>query len=235
MSDTRILALVPARGGSKGIPKKNIKVLGGIPLIGYTVAYVKKIFDAADICVSTDDAEIIKTVKEFGIQVPFTRPAELAGDHSGTYEVVMHALNYYKEKGIEYDILALFQPTSPFRKLQHYREALQVFTDDTDMVVSVVKAKANPYYVLMEENEEGLLVKSKTGDFVTRQSLPEVFEINGSIYLYRVSALKNAKSLHLNRMKKYLMEDIYSVDIDNTIDWNYAEFLLEKKLIAFDS
>jgi N-acylneuraminate cytidylyltransferase len=234
--EPRVLAIVPARAGSKGIPGKNSKLLNGKPLIAYTLEYVKTLFDTGDICVSTDSQEIINIAEAYGVKAPFIRPSSLALDTSGSYEVILHALDYYSAEGKEYDAVALFQPTSPFRLKKHFVEALNSFQEEPlDMIVSVKETKSNPYYVLMEENKDGLLEKSKTGNFARRQEAPVVYEINGSIYIYDAEALRRCKSFsEFKKVRKYLMDDLYSTDIDTLPDWYFAEFLIQKGLIHFD-
>jgi N-acylneuraminate cytidylyltransferase len=235
MMGSKVLALVPARGGSKGIPGKNIRKLAGKSLILYTVDYLRKLFADGDICVSTDSKEICDVVASTGLDIPFIRPAELATDTASSYEVVKHALQFYKDQGRHYEVVALFQPTSPFRLKIHYTEALAELTDNLDMVMSVARTKSNPYYVLMEENENGYLEKSKAGNFLNRQAAPVVFEINGAIYLCHTKSLNKYSSFgEFRKVKKYLMDDIYSVDIDTELDWKYAEFLVQKGMISFD-
>ena len=124
----KILVIIPARGGSKGIPHKNIKPLNGKPLIYYTIDCARAICDDADICVSTDDDEIIQVVEDYGLKVPFKRPAELATDTAGTYEVLLHALNYYEQQGRHYDVVMLLQNTSPFRAAEHVKEAITLYS-----------------------------------------------------------------------------------------------------------
>ena len=119
----KILVIIPARGGSKGITHKNIKPLNGKPLIHYTIDEAREIVSDEDICVSTDDPEIIKCVEDYGLKVPFVRPKELATDTAGTYEVLLHALNFYEKQGRHYDVVLLLQNTSPFRKADQIKEA----------------------------------------------------------------------------------------------------------------
>ena len=149
----RSLFLIPARGGSKGIPHKNIKELNGKPLIHYSIDIARAVAADEDICVSTDDEEIIKCVEQTGLKVPFVRPAELASDTATTNDVIIHAINYYKSLGREYDNVVLLQPTSPLRKAYQVREAMELYTDDVDMVVSVKENLSS--VVLFKENENG--------------------------------------------------------------------------------
>ncbi|MCL1938043.1 MAG: acylneuraminate cytidylyltransferase family protein [Candidatus Azobacteroides sp.] len=225
----RILAIIPARGGSKGIPHKNIKELNGKPLIIYSIDIARQVFTDENICVTTDDQQIIDVVENYGLHVPFVRPAYLATDEATTHDVLMHALNFYEQKGIFYDIILLLQPTSPFRLKQHLEEAMDLYTDSFDMIVSVKEASANPYYNLFEEDEFGHLHVSKgNGKYTRRQDAPTVWEYNGSIYVINVKSLKGMKMSDFTRKKKYCMQDIYSIDIDTPLDWMIAEEFMKK-------
>ncbi len=229
----KILYLIPARGGSKGIPHKNIKSLNGKPLILYTVEVARRLAGDADICVSTDDDEIIRVVEQAGLKVPFKRPDELATDTSGSYEVILHALDFYAQKGVKYDVVVLLQPTSPFRTAEHVKEAIELYKPSLDMVVSVCEAAANPYYTLFEENEKGYLARSKTGNFVCRQDCPKVYEYNGAIYVMNVRSLREKALAAFTNIKKYVMPRELSIDLDTPLDWKFAEFLIQEKEISF--
>lgn len=228
------LFLITARGGSKGIPGKNIKELGGKPLIHYSIDLARKFVQDDCICVSTDSREIIECVKKTGLNVPFIRPSELATDTAGSQEVIMHALSFYKSKG-EVKKIVLLQPTSPFRLKKHVEEALKKFTYDCDMVVSVKKTKANPYQLLYTADSKGYLEKIMTGsDVVRRQDLPVVYQLNGAVYVYNTHALLEKNIRDFKKINYCEMPEVNSVDIDEPIDWQWAEFLLEKQIIKFD-
>ena len=220
------LVVIPARGGSKGVPRKNIKLLAGKPLIQYTIEAARALFADDIICVSTDDIEIKEVVESLGLQVPFLRPNDLASDTAGTYEVLLHALNHYETTGYYPDTLILLQATSPFRTVTHLKEALQLFDTNCEMLVSVKETKSNPYYVLREENKDGWLVKSKEGNYTRRQECPKVYELNGAIYIINVNALKLKPIHEFERIRKYEMDDVSSHDIDSVLDWKIAEILL---------
>ncbi|HSV87890.1 MAG TPA: acylneuraminate cytidylyltransferase family protein [Bacteroidales bacterium] len=228
MINYRTLVVIPARGGSKGISGKNIKLLGGKPLINYTLEAARDVFSKDQILVSTDSEEIKSCVEKTGLKVPFLRPAELAGDTAGTYEVLLHAIDFSTRTGLEPEVLVLLQPTTPFRTATHIREALELFDEETEMVVSVKETKANPYYVLREENPEGWLVKSKEGTFARRQDCPKVYELNGGIYIMRVNALKEKPPGLFAKVRKYVMDEISSHDIDTQLDWEVAEVISKK-------
>ncbi len=228
----KILTVIPARGGSKGIPHKNIKRLNGKPLIYYTIDCARAICNDEDICVSTDDAEIISVVEQYGLKVPFVRPAELASDTAGTYEVLLHALDFYEKQGRHYDVVLLLQNTSPFRSSLHVKEALELYKPEVDMVVSVKEASSNPYYNCFEENDKGFLQISKgDGLYTRRQDVPKAYEYNGAIYVINPESLKKMPLGKFSKRIKYVMDDIHSVDLDNMIDWIFAEQIIKEGLL----
>ncbi len=225
------LVIIPARGGSKGIPYKNIKELDGKPLITYSIDIARQITSDENICVSSDDDKIIHVVEEYGLSVPFKRPADLATDNVGTNGVLLHALNYYESLGRFYEVIVLLQPTSPFRKKEHVIEALKLYSSSVDMVVSVKEASSNPYYNTFEENHDDLLEVSKgNGKIERRQDAPKVWEFNGSIYVINSQSLRIKGMSGFTRIRKYVMDDAYSIDLDTLFDWKIAELMLKEKL-----
>lgn len=228
----KVLYLIPARGGSKGVPEKNLKSLGGKPLIIYAIDVARQLAEDADICVSTDDDEIIELVTSYGLPVPFKRPAQLATDAATSDDVIMHSLQYYESLNRKYDCVVLLQPTSPFRTSTHIEEAMLLYHNDVDLVMSVKLAEASPYINLYEEDESGSLKRMTAENISQRQSAPEVFQANGAIYIINTSSMIKYRSLQQFPMKlKYQMESKYSLDIDTIDDWNYCEYLLENNLI----
>ena len=228
----RTLVIIPARGGSKGIPRKNIKPFDGKPLICYTIDCARAICEDIDICVSTDDDEIIHVVENYGLKVPFVRPAELASDTAGTYEVLIHALDFYEKKGVHYDVVVLLQNTSPFRTPQQVKEALGSYREDVDMVVSVKECAANPYYCVFEENQEGFLHICKgEGNIFRRQDAPKVYEYNGAIYVMNAKVLKTTHMHKMQKRIKYVMDYLSSFDLDTMWDWKIAEMIKKEKTL----
>jgi N-acylneuraminate cytidylyltransferase len=221
----KYIVVIPARGGSKGLPGKNIKLLGGIPLIQHTIDAAKEVFRESEIIVSTDNGEIQRVVIENGLAVPFLRPESLATDNAGTYDVLLHAIEHLEAQGIYKDVLVLLQPTSPLRQSQHIKEALALYKPDLDMVVSVKETASNPYYVLKEENELGFLENSKKGNFISRQSCPKVWELNGAIYIININSLKKMEIGDFTKVKKYVMDEKSSHDIDSYLDFLVCEQL----------
>ena len=225
----KTLVIIPARGGSKGIPRKNIKPLNGKPLIYYSIDCARAICPDEDICVSTDDAEIISVVEQYGLKVPFVRPAELASDTAGTYEVLLHALDFYEKQGRHYDAVVLLQNTSPFRKTEQVKEALDLYNDKVDMVVSVKECAANPYYCVFEEDAEGYLHVCKgDGNIFRRQDAPKVYEYNGAIYIMNAITLKSTHMHKMQKRVKYVMDDLSSFDLDTMWDWQMAEAIINQ-------
>ncbi len=227
----KVLVVIPARGGSKGIPYKNIKELGGKPLIIYSLDIARELFSDVNICITTDDKRIVDTVASYGYTTPFLRPEYLATDNVGTQEVLLHALHFYEEQGMQYDVILLLQPTSPFRLKRHLEEALNLYHADWDMVVSVKESVSNPYYNVYEEDESGFLKISKgDGRFIRRQDAPKVWENNGSIYVINCLSLKNMNMSDFTKVVKYPMEELYSIDIDTPFDWMIAMSILDSKM-----
>jgi N-acylneuraminate cytidylyltransferase len=228
----KFLILIPARGGSKGVPKKNIKKLIEKPLIFYSIDVARGVTDDSNICISTDDNDIIETVKNGRkLKVPFIRPYELATDTATSYDVMLHAINHYENIGRNYESIILLQPTSPLRLIKHLKEAISLYnSSNVEMVVSVVESKGNPYFNLFEENSRGLLEKSKKANYTRRQDCPKVYEYNGSIYIIDIKSLKKGPVSTFTKIKKYEMEPKYSVDIDTPFDWKIAELLISENL-----
>ena len=218
------LFVIPARGGSKGIPGKNIKPLGGKPLIAYSVEVARQLAPDCDICVSTDDQAIADVVREMGLEVPFMRPDYLATDHCGTYEVLLHAVQFYENLGRNYDTLVLLQPTSPLRTALDVRRCLEAYSPDVDMVVTVVEAASNPYYNCYETDAEGYLHISKgDGSYVRRQDAPKAWEYNGAVYVINIDRLKQMPLSRFPRRRMVEMERSRSIDLDTPLDWLVAE------------
>lgn len=227
----RNLAIIPVRAGSKGVPNKNKKLLAGVPLVVHTLRQARLLFEDADICVSTDDLEIVKILEGENYEAPFIRPDELATDTATTDDVIRHVLSYYEKEGKSYDAVTLLQATSPFRTVADIQSCISKFDSDSDMVVSVKRTKANPYYVLFEENDAGYLQKCKVGNFGSRQECPTVWEYNGAVYIINSSVIANVDRSAMTKVRKMEMNEEKSLDIDTPLDWEFAEFLIEKAIV----
>ena len=225
-----ILFVIPARGGSKRLPKKNILPLNGKPLVCYSIDTALQIVDADNVCVSTDSDEIIKVVEKYGLHVPFKRPDDLASDTATTNDVLVHAVNYFKERGKDFKLLVLLQATSPLRKKEDVINAIGLVDNSCDMVVSVRKSHAA--VVMCHEDENGYLKPTLKKQYGREQDFQgEYYEFNGSIYVMKVDSLLDKGMSNFNR-KKYVMSDLYSTDIDTEEDFIEAEArlkYLEKK------
>lgn len=181
-----------------------------------------------DICVSTDSEDIARVVRDYGVEVPFMRPAELASDTAGSYEVIVHALDYYRSIGREYDVVVLLQPTSPLRTAEDILEAVKKYRDDLDMVVTVREARSNPYYGVFEPDAEGFMRISKgDGSYTRRQDAPKVYEYNGAVYVMNVGSLRRCHMRDFRRIIASEMPASRSIDLDTPLDWEIAERLLE--------
>src|SRR5690554_6273823 len=222
------VVIIPARGGSKGVPGKNIKILNEKPLIQYTIEAALEVTDKENIIVSTDCEKIKAVVESLGIKTPKLRPKELATDTASTYDVLLYELERLEKQGRFIDKLVLLQPTSPFRTGDQILEALKLYDNSVDMVVSVKETKANPYFVLREEDDNGYLVPSKTSSATRRQDVPKVWEINGAIYIINSTSLKKMPINQFTKVIKYEMDEISSHDIDTMMDWIIASSLHNK-------
>ena len=221
----RILYLIPARKGSKGLPHKNTKILVDKPLIEYSIDFASQNMTSDDeLCISTNDSNVIKIAESKGFNIPFIRPEYLSNDTATSYDVIKHALNHYKKVNKYFDAILLLQPTSPFRTQEDLNKLLHEYDADTDMVASVKQAKENPYFTLFEEDESGFLKKSKQGHFERRQDCPEVYAFNGSMYLIKVESIEKNKILDFKKVRKIIMPSERSVDIDTIEDWILAEY-----------
>jgi CMP-N,N'-diacetyllegionaminic acid synthase len=223
----RILGIIPARGGSKGVPGKNIKKLNGKPLIQYTSDVALASDKISKLIVSSDDEEIIEVSKELGIEVPFKRPKDLGLDKTPTLPVIIHALEYFKSLGEEFDAVCLLQATSPFRTVEFLEAAIQKFIKKgTDSLISVQKVphEYNPHWVF-QPNENGLLeIATGENEIISRrQDLPDTFHRDGSIYITKYDVLLNKNSLFGNSISYIETPKEYYVNIDTMEDWHKAE------------
>jgi CMP-N,N'-diacetyllegionaminic acid synthase len=226
-----ILVLIPARSGSKGVQGKNTKLLGGIPLINYTIQSALASDGLMEVLVSTDDTHIQKIAIEAGAEVPFLRPAHLAQDDTPTLPVIQHALHWLAAQGRHYDAVCLLQPTNPFRPAGFIDRAINQFLQSgADTLISVlpVPLEFNPHWVF-EPDADGLL-KIATGETIIiprRQALPKAFYRDGSIYLTKTEVLLSKNAL-LGESITYIEADSkFHVNIDTHEDWEVAENLLK--------
>lgn len=223
----KILYLIPARGGSKGIPYKNIKLLNGKPLIYYTIDAARGVAKDEDICVSTDDELIIKCVEDYGLKVPFIRPSEYATDCASSEDVIKHAIKWYKEHGIDYDIVVLLQPTSPLRTTKNIQDAIDLYDDELDMIVSLKESHASAN--ICQETSDGYIKLSLCKGDERRQDMQSFHEYNGAVFVINTSALFNKRMINFDKIKGFCMSEEESWDIDTVLDWKIVEMLLREK------
>ena len=234
----KVLVTICARGGSKGIPRKNIVPLKGRPLIAYTIDTAIKWGKADRIVVSTDDQEIADAARTHGADVPFIRPAELAADTMGKIPVIRHAVEFCEEEeGCSYDYVVDLDATAPIRKVSDVDAMVTRMMDsDADIIYSVCEASRSPYFNMVELDPEGWarLVKQPEHGVLRRQDSPKVYEMNASIYVYRRDFLERAESVHSGRALVHIMDELSRHDIDRPVDLQYIEFLLDKGAFEFD-
>ena len=232
-SNLKILAIIPARGGSKSVPGKNIRELNGKPLIAYTIEAAKKIEDKFHrILVSTDDEKIGKISKDYGADVPFIRPNNLAEDKTPTYPVLQHAVHFVeKQDSINIDLIMLLQPTAPFRTTEDILNCLQLSqSSNTDSVISVVQVFSH-HPILMKKIENNKLVhfsiEEKEG--TPRQLYkPSAYMRNGAIYVTKRDTLIEKNSIWGDSITPYIMPQERSHNIDDEIDFITSELVMRK-------
>ena len=228
----KVLAIIPARGGSKGLPGKNIKELCGKPLIGWSIEQAMSCRDIDRIVVSTNDEDIAKVAKKYGAEVPFMRPAELASDTASTIDVIFHAINWLKEhEDYRPEYILLLQPTSPLRSGEDINGAIQMLKDkDVRAVVSVCETDHHPWW------SNTLPENGNMKDFIRpdifnkrRQDLPVFYRLNGAIYLAETDYLHECNGFLGPYTFAYNMQKEHSIDIDSDIDFKLAGLLLQEK------
>jgi CMP-N,N'-diacetyllegionaminic acid synthase len=226
----KALGIIPARGGSKGVPRKNIRLLCGKPLIQYTAEAALASQRLSRVILSTDDEEIAETGRRCGLEVPFIRPAELARDETPTLPVLQHAVRWVENHGNRYDLICLLQPTNPLRRAEDIDACLAMFEGgDLESVVSVlpVPHEYNPHWLYLQDTE-GLL-RLSTGEVTPiprRQDLPPAFYRDGSVYVTRRDVLLEKDSLYGERLAGYVMDPSRHSNIDRQEDWTQVEALL---------
>lgn len=223
----KILTIIPARSGSKGIKNKNIVNLNRKPLIYYTINEALKSKYITRIIVSTDDEEIANIAKELGAEVPFLRPSFLAEDTSKTIDTIIYSIEKLKEIGQEYDYVVLLQPTQPLRRSWHIDEAIELIINKKETsLVSVSKVKEHP--ILIRKIDENGYVKNLLNESSTkrRQDFEDFYKVNGAIYINKIDEnLTKDTSLNDNKLA-YIMDEKYDIDIDEHNDLYLAEIML---------
>ena len=225
----RTLAVIPARGGSKRLPGKNIKRLDDKPLIAWTIEFAQSVPWIDEIQVSTDNAEIAAVCAAYGVEVPRLRPAELATDEASSVDVVLDVLNWRRSNGVEFDAVALLQPTTPVRFLQRWNLAQSLLGGgDCDGVIGVSAAASHPC-VTFRDVGNGFLTPwvANPGKLTRSQDYPPAYEVNGALYLIKVDALAEQRTFLPTKCRSVqCTERVESIDIDTPLDWRVAEMIM---------
>jgi|SRR6218665_211338 len=225
----KILGIIPARGGSKGVPGKNIKPLNGKPLLAYTaeVALASEMLET--VLLSSDDYQIIEAAKAVGLPVPFVRPSEFAQDDTPTIAVIKHALDWYEKQNVFFDAVCLLQVTSPFRTVNFLNEAILKFTESgCDSLVSVQKVphEYNPHWTFEADANGQLKIATGEQKIITRrQELPEAYHRDGLIYLTKTTTIQKEDSLYGQKIAFIESPKEFYVNIDTMADWERAEVI----------
>lgn len=231
-NNKRILAIIPARGGSKGLPEKNIKHLRGRPLIAYTIEQAKTSKYIDEIFVSTDNELIANTAKEFGISVPFLRPAELAKDTSSSMDVVEHVLSHFENRNTFYDYIVLLEPTSPLRKKDDIDNAIQlaISNESADGIISLGEVHMEHPMIVKKVNKNGNIISyiDEVKKISQRQQADKAYFPYGVIYMIKTEVFKREKSFYTNNIMPYFIERWQNYEVDDIFDFIAIEAILNK-------
>jgi len=226
-----MLAIIPARGGSKGVPKKNIKPLAGKPLILWTIEAAKKTEKIDRIILSTDDDEIANTCRNQGIEIPFLRPKELAQDDSKAIDNYIYTIEELKKREENiYEDFVVLQPTSPLRKAEDIDNAIELFINkDADSVISFSEASHHPLWAKkIDTNQKITNYFHEDASLKNRQELPIAYMPNGALFIFKYSLLRTKYTYYTDKTFAYIIPSERSVDIDTEFDFKFAEFLLKQ-------
>lgn len=223
------LATICARGGSQGVPGKNIRLLLGKPLIQYTIEQALACPLIDHVYVSTDDEAIAEVARQAGAQVPFLRPAEMATSTAAKIPVIQHLVDWVVDSGIAVDKIVDLDPTSPLRLQEDIRACVEMLDDKTDVVITGYLSTKNPYFNMVEQKENGYysLVQHVPGGVNQRQRAPKVYAMNASIYVWHPHTL--SKGLWDGNAKLHIMPHERSIDIDEPIDLKLVELLMKEQ------
>lgn len=229
-----ILCTICARGGSKGVPKKNIRPLLNKPLIAYTIEHALACPLINRVAVSTDSIEIAAIAEKFGAEVPYIRPSHLATDEASKLPTIQHLVRYYMENlNFIPDYVVDLDPTSPLRTMEDIERCIDLITNDSecDSVITGCRSNKNPYFNMVELDRNGfaLLSKKPKGKVVRRQDAPVVYAMNASVYIWKTDILFKREEIISGRTKFIEMPDDRSIDIDSETDFKLVELLMEER------
>lgn len=227
-----ILGIIPARGGSTEILRKNLVDIGGKPLISYTIEAAKKSKTLSRIICSTDCHDIMDVALQHGAEIPFLRPPELALSETPMISVLQHAIAFLEKDGYKPDIVVLLQPTSPLRNAGHIDEAVRLLLETgCESVVSLCKAEHNPHWMRVIRNGRVQYFIERNGaDYSLRQKLPEVYRLNGAVYASRYPVIMHQGKILGDDTRPLIMKQEDSIDIDTEWDLEIARFIVQRKM-----
>jgi CMP-N-acetylneuraminic acid synthetase len=226
-NNARAVAFIFARGGSKGVPRKNVKSLAGKPLIAYAIEVGRQTPGIETVIVSTDDAEIAEVARQYGAEVPFMRPPELAGDTAPEWLAWRHAIHWFQDNRGAFDLFVSLPTTSPFRGVQDARGCMDAVLDDpsADIAITITPAIRSPYFNMVKTDEQGYmkLVIDASQTVVRRQDAPKVYDMTTVAYAARPSFVLNANSLFAGKVRSVVVPQDRALDIDTPFDFMVAE------------
>ena len=227
----KYIALICARGESKGLPKKNIRLLNGTPLMAWSIKIAKKIDRVSSVIVSTDSEEIANIAIDYGAQVPFIRPKELALDDSPEWLVWRHAINYLESQQNEVVNLLVLPATAPLRSIKDVNNCIDEFEKgDVDSIITVSEAKRNPYFNMTTNDDKGYSSILINNDGVTRrQDAPKVFDMTTVAYVVKSEFIKKYNGIFEGKVRSVCIPEERAIDIDTMLDFKIAEYLISSK------
>jgi CMP-N,N'-diacetyllegionaminic acid synthase len=229
----KILWLITARSGSKSIPHKNIKLLGGHPLLSYRIKSVIKSDFNYDMWISTDSKEYASIASKYGAEVPYIRPKELSNDNSSSIDVVLHAMEHAKKTNKEYDYIGVLEPTSPFIKSSHLNEAINLLEENEAANAVVAVKESRPNKIFIQKESKYLVELSKNLDNLKtlgRQAFEKEITPSGGFYISKWYDFLKNKTFYTSKTLGYEVDEISGVEIDEPIDWHFSEFIFKNKL-----
>ncbi len=232
LNNKRILGLINARGGSKGVPGKNIKLMNGKPLIGYSIECARQSRFIDKVLVSTDDPEIAEVAKSFGADVPFLRPQELASDTAKQIDAMIHAVNFLEDNGENYDIICVLQPTCPMRIAEDIDATLELLiSSNADSAITVTDVGGRHPRTLYNKDQSGRVFPylESDGAGVLRQNFEELYWRTGAVYAMKRDVLMMHKSLYGEDIRGHVMPEERCFNIDGPFDWDVCEAYMKFK------
>jgi CMP-N,N'-diacetyllegionaminic acid synthase len=232
MKRLKVLWLVTARSGSKSVPHKNIKKLNGVPLLAYRIKSALATDYPESVWISTDSQEYADVARLYGAQVHFLRPAELAQDHSSSVDVVLHAMSYADEEHYAFDFIGLLEPTSPFISATQLNAALYQLasTSEANSIVAVKESRPNTIFIQDDARYLSILARNISGlSKVGRQEFKKQITPSGGFYIAKWESFLREKSFYTEKTLPFLVDDVAALEIDEPIDFFFAEFIINNK------